>query len=227
MRLVYASALAAAIALAIPALSAAPQAQDPDRKVAGGGITVPGWMGTADKGSVNDSKFAAMGNDMHLTIGPAALYWSPKNTATGNYTVQATFKELKPGMGGHPHPAGLFIGGANLEDGAKKTALYCTVQSDGNYLVRGFNEGAVFTLTTRANGRAGAAPNAAVAKPAGDGTVTNTVAWTVKDGTASCLVNGTSVGSFTKDQYKIATDGLYGIRVSHNMEVMVSGLAKK
>ena len=129
-------------------------------------------------------------------------------------------------MGGHPHPAGLFIGGAGL-DADKNTALYCTVDSAGAVLVRGFNEGTVFTLTTRANGRAGAAPNDAVAKPAADGTVTNTVGWTVKDGTAECLVNGKSVGSFTKDQVKIATDGLYGIRVSHNMEVMVSGLAKK
>ena len=51
MRLVYASALAAAVALTIPVLSAAPEAQDPDRKVAGGGISVPGWMGAADKGS--------------------------------------------------------------------------------------------------------------------------------------------------------------------------------
>jgi hypothetical protein len=226
MRLVYASALAAAVALTIPVLSAAPEAQDPDRKVTGGGISAPGWMGATDKGPITDSKFEAMGNDFHLTIGPAAFYWNPKNTATGNYTVTGTFKELKPGMGGHPHPAGLFIGGAGL-DGEKKTALYCTVDSAGAVLVRGFNEGTVFTLTMRANGRAGAAPNDAVAKPAADGTVTNTVAWTVKDGTAECQVNGKSVGSFTKDQTKIATDGLYGIRVSHNMEVMVSGLAKK
>ena len=223
MRLVYASALAAAVALTISVLSAAPETQDPDRKVAGGGITAPGWMGAADKGAITDSKFEAMGNDFHLTIGPAALYWNPKNTATGNYTVSATFKELKPGMGGHPHPVGLFIGGANL-DTPKKSAFYCTVNSAGAVLVRGFNEGTVFTLTT---GRGGAQPNDAVAKPAGDGTVTNTVALTVKDGTAECLVNGKSVGSFTKDQLKIATDGLYGIRVSHNMEVMVSGLAKK
>jgi hypothetical protein len=224
MRLAHASALAIAIALLIPAVNAAPEAQDPDRKVAGGGITVPGWMGAADKGSVNDSKFVAMGNDLHLTIGPAALYWNPKNTATGNYTVSATFKELKPGMGGHPHPVGLFVAGTGL-DTDKKTAMYCTVNSAGAVLVRGFNGGTVFTLTT---GRGGAAPNDAVAKPAADGTVTNNVAISVKDGTVECLVNGKSIGSFTKDQHKLAsTDGIYGIRVSHNMEVMVSGLAKK
>ena len=224
MRLAHASALAAAVALLISTVNAAPQAQDPDRKVAGGGITVPGWMGAPDKGDIKDSKFEAMGNDFHLTIGPAALYWNPKNTATGNYTVTATFKELKPGMGGHPHPVGLFVAGSSL-DTDKKTAMYCTVNSAGAFLVRGFNGGTVFTLTT---GRGGASPNDAVAKPAADGTVTNTVALSVKDGTVECTVNGKSAGSYTKDQHKLAsTDGIYGIRVSHNMDVMVSGLAKK
>ena len=132
MRLVYASALAAAIALSIPAVNAAPRAhQDPDRKVAGGGITAPGWMGAVDataKGTINDSKFELMGNDLHLTIGPAAIYWNPKNTASGDYMISATFTDLEPGYAGHPHPAGLFIGGTNL-DTEKKTLMYCTVQS--------------------------------------------------------------------------------------------------
>jgi hypothetical protein len=48
MRLVHASALAAALALMIPVVNAAPETQDPDRKVAGGGITVPGWTGAID-----------------------------------------------------------------------------------------------------------------------------------------------------------------------------------
>src|SRR5262245_35961994 len=156
MRLVYASALAAAIALTIPVVNAAPQPQDPDRKVAGGGITAPGWMGAVDagaKGTINDSKFEMMGNDLHGTIGPAAIYWNPKNTASGDYMVSATITDLKPGSAGHPHPAGVFIGGSNL-DTPKKTLVYCTVYSNGNVLVRGFSEGTVFTLTP---GRAGVA----------------------------------------------------------------------
>jgi hypothetical protein len=233
MRLVYASALAAAIALTIPAVNAAPQAQqDADRKVAGGGITVAGWMGAVDdqaaaKGmSVKDSKFEQMGSDLHLTIGPAAIYWNPKNTASGDYSVTATFTDLKPGSAGHPHPAGLFIGGANLD--GKKTLVYCTVYSNGNVLVRGFSDGTVFTMTP---GRAGVA-NAAVKQPGPDGTSVNTVAWQVKGGRAECLVNGTSVAGYNKDEIvgagKLTSlDGIYGLRVSHNMDVKISGLAKK
>jgi hypothetical protein len=233
MRLVHASALAAAIALLIPVVNAAPQPQDPDRKVAGGGITVPGWMGAIDdaaaqKGmSIKDSKFEQMGADLHGTIGPAAIYWNPKNTASGDYMVSATFTDLKPGSAGHPHPAGLFIGGTNL-DSPKKTLVYCTVYSNGNVLVRGFSEGTVFTLTP---GRAGVA-NAAVKQPGADGTSVNTVAWQVKGGRAECLVNGTSVAGYNKDEIvgagKLGSlDGVYGIRVSHNRDVKISGLAKK
>lgn len=230
MRLVYASALAAAIALTIPVVNAAPQPQDPDRKVAGGGITAPGWMGAVDagaKGTINDSKFEMMGSDLHGTIGPAAIYWNPKNTASGDYMVSATITDLKPGSAGHPHPAGVFIGGSNL-DTPKKTLVYCTVYSNGNVLVRGFSEGTVFTLTP---GRAGVA-NAAVKQAGADGTVVNTVAWQVKGGRAECLVNGTSVAGYNKDEIvgagKLSSlDGIYGIRVSHNMDVKVAGLAKK
>jgi hypothetical protein len=227
MRLVHASALAAAIALLIPVVNAAPQAQDADRKVAGGGITAPGWMGAADKGNISDSKFEQMGADLHGTIGPAAIYWNPKNTAAGDYSVSATFTDLKPGSAGHPHPAGLFIGGSNL-DSPKKTLVYCTVYSNGNVLVRGFSEGTVFTLTP---GRAGVA-NAAVKQPGADGTSVNTVAWQVKGGRAECLVNGTSVAGYNKDEIvgagKLSSlDGVYGIRVSHNMDVKIAGLAKK
>jgi hypothetical protein len=230
MRLVYASALAAAIALTIPVVNAAPQPQDPDRKVAGGGITAPGWMGAVDagaKGTINDSKFEMMGNDLHGTIGPAAIYWNPKNTASGDYMVSATITDLKPGSAGHPHPAGVFIGGSNL-DTPKKTLVYCTVYSNGNVLVRGFSEGTVFTLTP---GRAGVA-NAAVKQPGPDGTSVNTVAWQVKGGRAECLVNGTSIAGYNKDEIvgagKLSSlDGIYGLRVSHNMDVKVSGLAKK
>jgi hypothetical protein len=230
MRLVYASALAAAIALTIPVVNAAPQPQDPDRKVAGGGITAAGWMGAVDataKGTINDSKFEMVGNDLHGTIGPAAIYWNPKNTASGDYTVSATITDLKPGSAGHPHPAGVFIGGSNL-DTPKRTLVYCTVYSNGNVLVRGFSEGTVFTLTP---GRAGVA-NAAVKQPGADGTSVNTVAWQVKGGRAECLVNGTSVAGYNKDEIvgagKLSSlDGVYGLRFSHNMDVKVAGLAKK
>lgn len=216
--------LALALTLVLPGMALA---QDADRKITGGGIAVDGWKGKIDAGAVkkgltvNDSKFAKSGDDLHLTIGPAAFYWNDANKASGNYTVSATFKEAKPDAS-HPHPYGIFIGGKDLDTDAPNL-LYCMAYSNGTYLVRGFNAGQVVTLTPRG------ASHAAVNKT-GAGGVTQTIAWTVKDGTASCSINGQVVASYDKAALagKLAsTDGTYGIRVSHNLDVVVSGFGKK
>lgn len=225
MRLIQASMVAAALAIVPAALVA----QDADRKVAGGGITVKGWQGRIDAGAakkgmtINDSKFVAEGGGFHLTVGPAASYWNPANTVKGDYTVRATFKEAKV-SGDHAHPYGIFIGGSNL-DGDAQNMLYCVAYGDGRVLVRGFSEGKVFNVSK-------AAPNPAVNKAGADGGVTQEIAWVVKGDRAECLVNGQVVAGFAKADItgpgKIpSTDGVYGIRVSHNVDVTVTGLSAK
>lgn len=223
MRLAHGSAIVLAVVLVGPAVHA--RQADADRKVAGGGISVPGWEGKVDaaaakKGAtINDSKFVKEGDALHLTVGPAAVYWNPENTASGDYTVKATFKQAKSSAG-HPHPAGVFIGGKNLGTD-RQTLLYCTAYGDGTFLVRGFNGPAVVQVSKRQ-------PHDAVNKAGADGSVTNEVAWTVKGDRAECMVNGTSVASFDKadivGEGKLeSTDGVYGLRVSHNMDVVVTG----
>jgi len=218
MRLVHASALAAAAALLVPAALGA-QNPDADRSVAGGGISVEGWMGRVDARpagqgmTVSDSKFMKMGDVFHAVIGPAAVYWNPANTASGNYTVQATFKDAKVDPG-HPHPGGLFIGGKNLEsDGIQ--LVYCTVYGTGEFLVGQFDGSQVSTPAARQK-------HAAIKTAGADGSTTNDVAWRVSGDRAECLINGTVVAGFDKDQI-VGTDGIYGLRFSHNMEMMISG----
>jgi len=227
MRFAHASFVALALAVAVPAVHG--QQTDADRKVAGGGITVAGWTGQVDaaaaaKGaSLKDSKFVQEGNDLHLTIGPAATYWNPANTATGSYTVKASFRQPKSSAD-HPHPAGVFIGGQNLGTD-KQSLLYCVAYGDGTFLVRGFNGKSVVNISKRQ-------PHAAVAKAGADGSVTNEVAWVVKDGRAECHINGQMAAGFDRAEIVGAgkldsTDGVYGIRVSHNMDVVVSGFGKQ
>lgn len=216
---------AATVAIALAVCTVA--AQDADRKVAGGGITAKGWKGKIDPGkqnvgkSINDSKFMEMGGGLHMQIGPAAVYWNETHTAKGDYTVKATFKETKV-TSDHPHPYGLFIGGTALET-ETPTFLYCVAYGNGNVLVRGFSEGKVFQVAR--------GPNEAVNKAGADGGVTQEIAWVVKGDKAECMVNGKSVGSWAKADITGAgklqsTDGVYGIRVSHNLDVMVTGLTK-
>src|SRR5687767_7479890 len=135
MRFAHASAVAIAVALFIPVV----QAQDADRKVAGGGVTVKGWQGKVDAGNkqgltINDSKFSPEGSGFHISTGAAGIYWNPSNAAKGDYTVKATFKEPKQTIN-HPHPYGVFIAGKNL-DSDKPSYLYCVAYRDGTYIVR-------------------------------------------------------------------------------------------
>ena len=224
MRRVSTFAFAVAV-VALVAVSSAQGQQDPTKAVAGGGISVPGWMGAADGGaSVNEAKFAKEGNGFHVTTGPATTYWNPANKAMGDYTVKATFTEPKfQNLNTHPHPYGIVIGGNDMGT-ANATYLYCAVNGNGSFIVRGMGP-AAFQM----NGGRGEA-NAAVHKAAAVGaTVTNEVAVSVKGDKVSCSMNGTEVASYTKAELVTAgklksTDGLYGIRFAHNTEVTLTGL---
>lgn len=227
MRLIHGTILAAALLMPASAM-----AQDGDRVVPGGGITAPGWKGTIDTSSakagrtINDSKFAQDGDALKLTIGPAAFYWNPANTASGTYTVKGTFAESAMSVAsGHSHPYGIFIGGNNLDSPEKQTLLYCVTYGDGAYLVRGFNGLTPFTITRKT-------PNPAVHSTTKGGNVTNEIAWNVTPDRAECVVNGTVVGTVNKADIVGAgkldsLDGMYGLRVSHNLDVVVTGLGKK
>ncbi len=201
------------------------------RAVAGGGIAVKGWAGSIDASeakaglTIASAKFAAEGKGYHVTTGPASTYWSPANTASGNYTVKATFTEPKyQNLNDHPHPYGIVIAGSDLgTDNA--SLLYCTAYGNGTFIVRGFGP-APFRLGGR-----GATANDAVHKATAKGEpVTQEIAVSVKDGKVSCAINGTVVATYDKAEAvgegKLKSlDGTYGLRFGHNTEVVVSGLA--
>jgi hypothetical protein len=90
------SSVAAAL-LFVSGVSVAQQPMDASKSVAGGGISVPGWAGMVDAKeaeagmTVQSAKFAKEGEAIHVTTGPAIVYWNPANKATGAYTVRATF----------------------------------------------------------------------------------------------------------------------------------------
>ena len=200
---------------------------DPDRVIPGGGIHVQGWTGKIDASSaaqgrvLNDARFDQEGANLHVTTGPATTFWNPANTAAGDYTVKATF--LEPtfmNLNSHPHSYGLFIGGNSM--GTDKMSLvYCVTYGDGTLLVRGFGP-AVFTL-------ARPAANPAVNKAPGAGQpVKQEIEWRVTGARAECLVNGKVAQTYQKSELVSAgklqsTDGVFGIRFTHNVEAIISG----
>src|SRR5688500_20205476 len=105
MRCSHGIAVALAATLAAPAVGVA---QDASRKVAGGGIQAAGWMGKIDAREAQggakreDAQLATMGDGLHVTTGPAVVYWNPANTASGNDTAEATVTEREY-MAQHEH----------------------------------------------------------------------------------------------------------------------------
>ena len=228
MRRIYASLLPLAALVSLACTSKAQN--ESSRAVAGGGISVAGWSGQIDPGEarrggqLSSAKLAKEGDALHVTTGPALAYWNPANTASGDYTVKASFTEPKyMNLNDHPHPYGIFIGGNDMGT-ANQSYLYCAAYGNGNFIVRGFGP-APFQL----NGGHGEA-NAAVHKAAAAGSpVTQDIAISVKGDNVTCAINGTVVGSYKKSDVvgtgKLkSTDGVYGLRFSHNTEGLVSGL---
>jgi len=202
------------------------------RGVAGGGISVPGWVGKIDAKeetagmTLNTAKLAKDGDALLVTTGPAVTYWNPKNKASGDYTVKATFKEAKyMNLNNHPHPYGLVIAGNDLVT-EQQSYLYCAAYGNGKFIVRGFGP-APFQM----NGPRGE-ENPAVNKAAGAGEpVTQEIAISVKGDKVECAINNKVVASYNKSDVvgegKLkSTDGVYGIRFAHNTEAIVTGLKK-
>src|SRR5829696_609974 len=222
------------VALAILSLPPAHFSQggqmEASRGVAGGGISVTGWTGKIDGKeetagmTLNSAKLAKEGDALHVVTGPAVTYWDPKNKATGDYTVTATFKEPKyMSLNNHPHPYGLMIAGNDLGTD-QQSYLYCAAYGTGNFIVRGFGP-APFQLY----GPRGAA-DPAVNKAAGQGQpVIQEIALSVKGDKVECAINKKVVASYNKADGVAAgklksTDGIYGVRFAHNTEAMVKDL---
>ena len=181
-----------------------------------------GWLLRADRStSAADPdapgaiKFSTQGSGFHAVTPQAAVFWNPANVATGNYTLKGTFTLVRPSN--HTNYYGLVFGGSGLE-GPKQTYLYFTVAQDGTWLVK------QRIGDVRTNDVARAA-NAAVKTPDAKGTSTNMLEVRVTANKIDYAVNGTVVHSTPKTGPTANTDGLYGMRVNHALEVRVDGLA--
>jgi len=158
-------------------------------------------------------KFMQMGSVLHAVNPQAAVFWNPANTASGNYTLKGTFTLMKPS--GHTNYYGLVFGGSELE-GAGENYTYFMVAQDGTWLVKKRAGEATSDVAPKT-------PNAAVKKPDASGKSVNALEVRVGGDKIDYVVNGTVVTSTPKTGVK--TDGIYGIRVNHLLEVQVDGLA--
>lgn len=193
---------------------------DPDVKVKAAGPMPAGWELALDRPTAKkeDVAFVAMGKGFHVTTGPAAIFWNKANTASGAFSLKATFTQTKPAT--HPEAYGLVFAGEKLgTDDA--SYLYFIVRQDGKFMVKHrANAKDVHTITEWTDA-------ASIAKVEGAaGKATNTLEVRAAADSVRMFVNDKQVSAYSaKVMNPVA--GLYGIRVNHNLDVHIEGLAKK
>lgn len=181
-----------------------------------------GWKMRVDRSTAatdpdagGDIKFVTSGSGFHATNPQAAVYWNPANRATGNYTLKGTFTLMKPS--GHTNYYGLIFGGSGL-DGAQQSYLYFVVAQNGTWLIKRREGDSTSVVAPKT-------PSDAVRKPDSSGKSTNLLEVRVGADKVDFLVNGQTVHSEPKTGAMAKTDGIYGIRINHLLEVQIDGLA--
>src|SRR2546425_1684974 len=113
----------------------------PDRAVTGGGSLPAGWhvrtetsRQTGQPAPLDNVKFTNMGDGLHTTVGPAAIYWRDRDTISASYHVVAKLTQMKNPT--HPEAFGIFIGGKNLADSGQSYTYFLVRPIDGMYSIR-------------------------------------------------------------------------------------------
>lgn len=187
----------------------AAQDRDPDRAMKGGGLP-EGWSVRPDRGTPDQIHFTISGDVYHFMMGPAGTFYKSDWTKSGNYAFSARLTQTK--MPSHPISYGLMIGGSDL-GGPNQTYSYFLVRNQGEYYIAN-REGdkrpsAVVPWTA----------HQAIVKQGADGRQTNTLGIRVRGDDVIFLVNDTEVTQLPKS--KLHTDGSYGFRIGHNLDVDV------
>lgn len=211
---------AALVAFGASALSAQarPANADPDVNARQGNASAPaGWQVRLDRANAdrNGIAFSTMGTGLHVTGGPAAIYWNPANAAQNTYTVEATFTQMKAPT--HAEAYGLFWGGNNLTE-ANQEYLYFVIRKDGKYLVR-------HRAGAETHNVAEWTEHASIVKEGADGKQVNTLRVEVTASASRLFANGQLIREIPRSGMAGNTNGLAGLRVNHNLDVHIEGFA--
>ncbi len=187
---------------------------DPTRKVEGSGTLPKGWELRFDHPSakVTQIKFEKKGNDLQFTSGPAAIYYETKDKFPKAYIVQGYFVQEQKTA--HPEAYGLFVGGDSLQSDSQHY-LYFLVRQDGKFLIKSRNGSATPVIVNWTS-------NPAVRSMNSKGKTENFLSIVVLHNQVDFLINGKHIRSISKSKLPF-TEGYAGLRINHNLDVLVQG----
>jgi len=157
--------------------------------------------------------FVDMPPGWHITTGPAAILYNPENSARGTYTLHS---EIYLFPGEYREGYGVFFGGQDLA-GDGQAYTYFLLRKDGQFLVKQRTGEETATLIPWT------ANDAIVPHTGGEDPVKNVIDVKVGPSDVAFVVNGTEVGRLEKA--KLPTDGVFGLRINHRLNVHVTTLA--
>jgi hypothetical protein len=210
----------AILLLSLPALAEAQGrgggAGAPARPVAGSGVEVPGWWARLDdpKEGLQGLRLTRTGNSLRATTGPNVIFFDPQEDWEGQYTVKATFTQLKPAS--HQVAYGLFFGGTNVDQDTQRYS-YFVIRQDGQYLIKRRN-GAATT-----NVAADWAEHAAVMKADASGKQVNELSVRVAKDAVTFMVNGKEVAKHPASAMDMV--GVIGLRIGHGLDIQVDNFS--
>lgn len=184
---------------------------DPDVAVQGTGVPA-GFTAITDDttAQMTNARYATKNGSWEVTTGPAHIIFAGKDTASGSYSASATFTQLEAPH--HPEGYGIIFGGKNLAT-SDRIYTYFLVRGNGAFLVKSRN-GAKTTdvLAWRTDD--------AIPKADSAGKATYRLAVRVAADSVRFMVNDKQVGAVKSGT--IATDGIAGLRINHNLHVATS-----
>lgn len=177
-----------------------------------------GWhvrFDNADATEADLEMFVAMPPGWHVTTGPAGIFWSPENTASGDFRVEMEVFLFDPGT--RREAFGLFVGGKNL-DGDAQEYSYFLVRNGGEYILKRRQGADAPTVRPWTRHEA----ILSYADRGDDASVKNVLAVEAHGGEVAFLVNGAEVARLPRSEFDV--DGVFGFRVNHGLNVHVSRL---
>lgn len=170
-----------------------------------------GWSVRTDRDQPTEQiMFHAMQGHFHARTGPAAVFFNPAWSHTGDYSFSARFRQNR--APNHPEAYGLVIGGSGL-DGPDQTYTYFLVRGTGEYFIaerRGAERNVLVNWT---------AQDAITRQDPQSGQQTNVLAVRVSGDQVIFSVNGAEVARLPRAE--IRTEGIAGFRINHHLDVRI------
>jgi hypothetical protein len=175
-----------------------------------------GYTIVTDRPSEDASQaiYTPSGTNWDVRTGPHHILYAAKDTSSGVYAASASFESLeKPA---HREAFGIFIGGKDLGDPAKRTYTYFVVAWTGEYTVKVMNGSTATTVVDWT-----ASPD--IPKTDASGKASYKLYVHVAPNAIHFNVNGKLIAEVPKAGHP--TDGIAGLRINHSLHLLVTPLA--